>query len=117
MIADDHEIVRQALRAMLELETDFTILGEARDGVEAVELSEHMQPDVLILDISMPNMNGFETIPRVRQVSPRSRIVILTNHSHWTYVQEARNKGVDGYVHKGVDSVETLIPTIRKVVS
>jgi two-component system response regulator NreC len=102
LIADDHAAVRQSLRAFLETQVDFTILGEAHDGIEAVELSERLKPDVLILDISMPRLNGLDAIHLIRQVSPRSRIVMLTNHSHTTYLKAAIKKGVDGYIAKAL---------------
>jgi DNA-binding NarL/FixJ family response regulator len=115
LIADDHPSVRQSLRALLETQADFTILGEARDGIEAVEFSECLKPDVLILDISMPQLNGLDAIPLVCQVSPRSRIVMLSNHSHSTYRRTALDNGADGYIHKNGDEIESLIDTIREV--
>jgi two-component system response regulator NreC len=115
LIADDHIVVRQSLRALLETQVDFTILDEAHDGIEAVELSERLKPDVLILDISMPRLNGLDAIPLVRQVSPWSRIVMLTNHSHSTYRQKAMNNGADRYIYKNGVEIESLIETIREV--
>jgi DNA-binding NarL/FixJ family response regulator len=117
LIADDHTLVRQGLRAALESQPDFKILGEARDGVEAIEFSERLKPDVLILDISMPRLNGLDAIPSVRQVSPRSRIVILSSHSHSAYIRAAMNRGAVGYIRKNGDKIETLIDTIREVVA
>jgi DNA-binding NarL/FixJ family response regulator len=115
LIADDHPSVRQSLRALLETQVDFTILGEARDGIEAVEFSERLKPDVLILDISLPRLNGLDAIHLVRRVSARSRIVMLTSHLDQNCIRAAMKKGANGYVHKS--EIETLIDTIRKVVT
>ena len=115
LIADDHPSVRQSLRALLETQADFTILGEARDGIEAVEFSERLKPDVLILDISLPRLNGLDAIHLVRRVSARSRIVMLTSHLDQNCIRAAMKNGANGYVHKS--EIETLIDTIRKVVT
>ena len=115
VIADDHTYVRQGLKSLLETQDGFTIQGEARDGVEAVEFCEHLQPDVLILDISMPRLNGLDAISLVHQVSSRTRIIIFSNHASQDYAQKALNAGAFGYVLKDPEDIYFLVQAIREV--
>jgi DNA-binding NarL/FixJ family response regulator len=78
VLADDHHVVRQGLRVLLETEPDFEVVGEAADGQAAIQLVERLQPEVLILDLMMPDLKGLEVIRQVGQRSPQTRVVILT---------------------------------------
>src|SRR5437016_2286608 len=112
LLADDHRIVRQGLRAMLQTEPDFQLVGEAADGLETVRLAERLQPDVLVLDLMLPGLNGLEVARQVARRSPATRIVILSMYSEAGYVFEALRAGVLGYVMKEA-SAEELVRAIR----
>lgn len=113
VIADDHRIVRQGVRGLLEGEPDFDILGEAEDGLEAVRVVESLHPDVLLLDLVMPGMNGLEVTREVKKRFPKTSIVILTIHANEAYVLEALQAGANGYVVKESSS-EELVHAIRE---
>jgi len=114
LLADDHHVVRQGLRALLEAETDFRVVGEAATGPGATDSAERLHPDVLVLDVMMPGLNGLEVTRHVRQRSPRTRVIILSMHSNEAYVREALRHGAAGYVLK--DSTATdLARAIREV--
>jgi len=100
VLADDHQILRQGLRRLLETEPDFSIVGEAEDGLQVVKLVAQLNPDILVLDLMMPHLNGLEVARQVRQQSPDTRIVILSMHSSEAYVLEALRNGVSAYVLK-----------------
>jgi DNA-binding NarL/FixJ family response regulator len=114
VLADDHHVVRQGLRTLLESESDFRIVGEAGDGLEAVQLVERLQPNVLVLDLMMPCLNGLEVTRQVSQRSPQTRVVILSMHSSEAYVLEALRHGAAGYVLKA-SSAADLIKAVREV--
>ncbi len=108
VLADDHHIVRQSLRALLEAETDFRIVGEAATGLEAVELIERLQPDVLVVDIMMPELNGLEVTRQVKRRWPKMAIVILSMHENEAYVVEALRAGASAYVLKKANAQELV---------
>jgi len=114
VLADDHHVVRQGLRTLLESEPDFRVVGEAGDGLEAVQLVERLQPDVLVLDLMMPSLDGLEVTRQVSQRSPQTRVVILSMHSSEAYVLEALRHGAAGYVLKA-SSAADLIKAVREV--
>jgi DNA-binding NarL/FixJ family response regulator len=116
VLADDHQIVRQGLRALLEAEPDFSIVGDTADGLELVPLVEDVQPDVLLLDLSMPGMNGLDIIRPVARRSPRTRILVLSMHANEAYVVDALRKGAVGYVLKD-SGIENLVNAVRDVVA
>ena len=113
VLADDHHLVRQALRTLLETQLDFHIVGEAGDGLEAVQLVERTQPTVLVADLMMPGINGLEVARQVKQRAPLTTTVILSMYSHEAYVLEALRAGVAAYVLKESTS-EELIHAIRE---
>src|SRR6266508_5306094 len=112
ILADDHSVVRQGIRIMLERER-FEIVGEASDGLEAVSLAEKCQPDVAILDLSMPIMNGITAIGQIRKVSPRTKIILLTMYTDEHHILQALHAGVKACVTK-TQAVEHLIAAIRE---
>lgn len=116
VLADDHPIVRQGLRALLEAETDFQLVGEAGDGLEAVALVERVKPDVLVLDLMMPGLAGFEVARQTRQRSPQTRIVILSMHADEGYVLEALTAGASAYVLKKSATAD-LVKAIRDAIA
>jgi two-component system, NarL family, response regulator NreC len=114
LIADDHTIVRQGLRAILENEADMEVVGEAADGREAVRKAVALQPDVVVLDISMPRMNGLEATGRIAHDAPHCRVVALTMHSSEEYVYSLLKAGASGYLLKESASSD-LVEAIRSV--
>jgi two-component system, NarL family, response regulator NreC len=113
LLADDHILVRQGLRALLE-RAGMAIVGEASDGQEAVRIAHERQPDVAILDIGMPHLNGLETARRLRETVPETKSIVLTMHAHDPYVLEALQAGAVGYVLKTQAAVD-LVQAIRDV--
>ena len=113
VLADDHRIVRQGVRVLLEGEPDFNIIAEAKDGLDAVHMVERFHPDILLLDLIMPEMNGLEVTRVVRERFPKTNIVILTMHANEAYVLEALQAGAQGYVIKDSSSKE-LVRAIRE---
>lgn len=114
LLADDHTILRKGLRLLLEREADFTIVAEAGNGREAVDAVSRESPDVVIMDIAMPSMNGIEATKRVSHEHPRTATIILSVHSDEAYVLRALKAGARGYLLK--DSAEgDLIQAVRVV--
>jgi len=112
LIADDHAVVRDGVRAVLEQQPDMTVVAEAADGRECVRLAEEHAPDVVIMDIAMPNMNGMEATRRVVAANPRAGIVILSMHQDESYVLGAMKAGARAYILK--DSVRSdVIDAVR----
>ncbi len=100
LVADDHPVVRRMVRASLQQHPHIELVGEAEDGVQTVEQAVKAKPDVVILDISMPLMNGFQTAREIKKRVPRSAIVILSTHADKHFVEEAKKLGVRSYVAK-----------------
>ena len=101
LLADDHTLVRAGLRALVESIAGAEVVGEAGDGREALELIGKLRPDVVLLDIGMPGMNGLEVARRAAEASPRTRLIILSMHAESSYVRQALQAGVAGYLLKG----------------
>jgi DNA-binding NarL/FixJ family response regulator len=99
VLADDHAILRDGLRAILK-ENNMEVVGEASDGLQAVKVCEQLAPEVALLDISMPLLNGIEAVPEIRKVSPTTKVIILTMHAEERYVLAALRVGVSAYVVK-----------------
>lgn len=108
-LADDHHVVRQGLRSLLEAEPDFTVVGEAADGLETVRMVEKLKPHVLVLDLMMPGLYGLEV---ARQVQGTTRVVILSMHASEAYVLEALQNGAYGYVLKDSTAAD-LVQAVR----
>ncbi|MBA7599178.1 Transcriptional regulatory protein LiaR [subsurface metagenome] len=114
LIVDDHPVVREGLRAFLELHEDLEIVGEAADGVEALEKVGQLVPDVVLMDLVMPRMDGIITIRQIRDLSPSTRILVLTSFSENDKVFPAIKAGAHGYLMKDIRPVE-LAESIRSV--
>jgi len=112
LIADDHLIVRQGLRLILETETDFELVGEASDGAEALKLCKKLKPDVVLMDLRMPNMDGLTAIEKLRSEQPDIAVVILTTFNEDELMLRGLQAGARGYLLKDTDR-NTLFDTIR----
>jgi DNA-binding NarL/FixJ family response regulator len=111
LLADDHVVVRQGLKALLSSQPDFRVVGEASDGLEAVRAVELLRPDVVLLDLMMPGLNGLEVTRRIHNLG---RVVVLSMHSSEAYVSEALRSGAYGYVLKD-STTEELVTAVRAV--
>lgn len=114
LVADDHELVRDGIRARLSSNDDFLIIGEASNGQEAVELTRKLNPDVLLMDISMPVMNGLEATRMIRDLNCPTRILILSIYDNPEYVHGVMQRGANGYILKDVSANE-MFRAIRTV--
>ena len=106
MITDDHSMIREGLKQLLELEGDFKVVAEAVDGVECISKLEEVTPDVLLLDINMPNMNGLEVLQKMKEKRIKVKVLVLTIHSEVEYLLKAVDIGVNGYLLKDSESAE-----------
>lgn len=114
IIADDHALLRQGIRNVLELEEDFEVISEAGDGEQAVEQAVELKPDILLLDINMPKMNGLDVIRKVASQEKKVKIIVLTMHDDENYVIEVVKAGAVGYLLKDVEP-GMLVKAIRNV--
>ena len=114
LLVDDHELVRQGIAAMLHGAEDVQVVGEARTGREALEVARKELPDVVLMDVKMPDMDGLEATRRLKEERPRTAVVMLTMHDNPTYLRDAVRAGAAGYLLKDV-SKDELLDAIRQV--
>lgn len=114
VIAEDHQVVRHGLTLLLKSQPDFKLLGEANDGLEAISLVETLEPDVLLLDLMIPQVHGLEVIRHLRAAGHPTRIIVLSMHKEDSLVVESLRRGAAGYVLKEASSRE-LLDAVRKV--
>ncbi|MEQ8685924.1 MAG: response regulator transcription factor [Imperialibacter sp.] len=116
VLADDHEIVRNGIKILLESEGDLEVVGEASDGQEALDECKSKQPDILIVDINMPKMNGIETIRQLKVYSPTTKALVLSMHEDEEYILQSVEVGATGYLLKGSNKQEFVkaIHTVQK---
>ncbi len=100
LLADDHTVVRQGLRALLESEEDIRVVGEAENGRQAVHLAKQLQPDVVILDVAMPLLNGLEANRQIAREVPSSKVLVLSSYNDDEYVKQVIEEGAVGYLLK-----------------
>jgi len=111
LIADDHALVRRGLRTLLESQPDWAVCGEASNGQEAVEKAKELRPEVVLMDISMPVLNGLEATRQIREALPETEVLVLTMHESREMISAARQAGAGGYVVKSVlerDLIEVM---------
>lgn len=116
ILADDHQVLREALRLLLETQTDFHVIAETGDGLEALQLTEKHKPDVLIADMMMPGLSGLEVARRTKRLFPAVKVIVLSMHDAESYVVESLQAGVAGYVLKKSSSQE-LVFAIRQALA
>lgn len=116
VIADDHVMVREGIKRLLELDGEFEVVGEANDGVECIEVVESVKPDIVLLDINMPNLNGIQTLEKLRKDKNDVKVLFLTIHNEVEYLEKAKSLGVNGYVLKDSES-RVLKKAITNVVN
>jgi len=114
VIAEDQELIRSSLQIVLGIEPDLEVAGVAGDGTQAVELVETKRPDIVLMDIHMPMMNGIEATKRIKQAYPQVKIIILTTFQEMDFVIEALQAGAEGYLLKAIDTKD-LVSGIRVV--
>ena len=115
LLADDHTVVRQGLRILLESEDDMKVVGEAETGRQAVQMSKKLQPDVIVLDVAMPVLNGLEATRQITREAPNTKVLILSSYSDEDYVQQLVEEGAIGYLVKQT-AANDLLKAIREVV-
>jgi len=108
LLADDHTILRAGLKMMLNAQPDMEVVGEASDGRQAITETQRLQPDIILMDITMPEMNGIEATRQIKKLVPESRILILTMHEHDEYVFQALRAGASGYMLKEAADTELI---------
>lgn len=114
LLADDHAVLRSGLRLLLESQSDLKVVGEAATGAETLHLAEQLQPDLILLDLSMPQLGGLEALPVLKKLAPEAKILILTMYDDAHYLRRALQSGAAGYVLKKAADVE-LLSAIRAV--
>lgn len=115
LIADDHTILRHGIRALLEAEPEIEVVAEAADGREAIEKVRALSPDVVLMDIGMPVMNGLEATRHIKKESPDTQVIVLTMHDNEEYIVQMLSAGASGYLLKRIAATE-LVSAIHSVV-
>lgn len=108
LLADDHAVLRSGLRLLLTSQNEYEVVGEASSGTETLDLAEQLQPDLILLDLSMPALGGLDALPTLRKLAPSARILILTMHDDPQYLRQALKHGASGYVLKKAADAELL---------
>ena len=114
LLTDDHTLFRQGLKSLLEAEYDMQVVGEARDGQEAVERALELKPDLVIMDIGMPGLSSFEAVRQIRRVRPETRVLFLTMYDDEDYLAQCLEAGASGYVLKDTPA-EQLVAAVREI--
>jgi DNA-binding NarL/FixJ family response regulator len=114
LLAEDHATFRKSLKSLIEMEEDIEVTGEAKNGVEAINLARRLQPDVVVMDIAMPLLNGLEATRQILEKSPTIRVLILSSHPDPEYIKQAVACGASGYLIKQ-SSTQVLAQAIREV--
>nr|WP_202483576.1 MULTISPECIES: response regulator transcription factor [Streptomyces] len=114
MLVDDHQVVRRGLRTFLEVQDDIEVVGEAADGAEGVDRAQELKPDVILMDVKMPGMDGVDALRRLRELDNHARVLVVTSFTEQRTVVPALRAGAAGYVYKDVDP-DALAGAIRSV--
>ena len=114
LVVEDYEPYRQFIRSTLRKRPELQIIGEVTDGLEAVQKAQQLKPDLILLDIGLPTLNGIEAARRIRDLSPKSKILFVSANRSWDIVEEALRAGAGGYVVKS-DAAGELLPAVNAV--
>jgi DNA-binding NarL/FixJ family response regulator len=114
LLAEDHKVMREGLRMVIDREANMEVVGEADNGIAAVTLTQKLRPDVVVMDVSMPGLNGLKATETLKKLLPDTKVLILTRHTESSYVQQLLRSGASGYVLKQSAS-EELVRAIRRV--
>ncbi|MGW0350795.1 response regulator [Streptomyces anthocyanicus] len=114
LLVDDHQVVRRGLRTFLEVQDDIEVVGEAADGAEGVDRAQELKPDVILMDVKMPGMDGVDALRRLRELDNHARVLVVTSFTEQRTVVPALRAGAAGYVYKDVDP-DALAGAIRSV--
>ncbi|MEW6671850.1 MAG: response regulator transcription factor [Thermodesulfobacteriota bacterium] len=114
MVVDDHTVIREALVALINSEEDLQVIGEAQDGKSAIKMAIDKKPDLILMDLSMPKMNGFDAIKEIRRLYPDTKIMALTVHTSEQFIHAALQAGANGYISKNASQFD-LILALRKI--
>ena len=114
LVVDDHTVLRTGIRAMLDEESDFTVVGQAANADQAVGKARALQPDVILLDVVMPRKSGFDALPELRKVAPEARVIMLSMQTNPSSIRKALNAGAAGFVAKHASAAD-LMDAIRRV--
>ncbi len=114
LLVEDHHVVRKGISYLLSMEKDINIVGEANDGNEAIKMVKDLCPDVVIMDITMPNLNGVDAVKKIKKSVPETKVMILTMHTRDQYIRQALREGASGYLLKE-STQEELVNAIRTV--
>ncbi len=116
VITDDHDIIRAGIKNILHDKTNYKVVGEARNGEEALEKVEKHKPDILLLDITMPKLSGLDVIEQVNCISPKTKVLVISVHKAHIYAMKALQAGAKGYLNKA-NAGEELLPALTKITS
>jgi DNA-binding NarL/FixJ family response regulator len=114
LLADDNRVVRREFRHLLELEDDLEVVGEAKNGLQAVAMVKKLHPDLVLMDIAMPLLNGLQATRQILKANPATKVLMLSAHSDDVYVEEATDSGAAGYLVKN-SAADSVCPAIREV--
>lgn len=116
MMADDHMMVREGVKALLEIDGDIKVIAQANDGIQCLKVLEKVNPDVLLLDINMPKLDGLAVLETIKRTKPEVKVIVLTIHNEADYLFNAYEKGADGYVLKdsGFDVLKRAIQVVNR---
>ena len=114
VIAEDHTILREGLKALLSSDPELVVCGEAENGKDAINMVQRLNPDIILMDLSMPKIHGLEAIREIRKTSPSTKVLVLTVHDNEEYISATLRSGASGYVLKN-DSYEELLASIKSV--
>jgi two-component system response regulator NreC len=114
LLVEDHHVVRKGISYLLSLEEDIDLVGEAEDGNKAIKMAKDLRPDVVVMDITMPNLNGIDAVKQIKKAIPETKVMILTMHTREQYIRQALREGASGYLLKE-STPEELVNAIRTV--
>jgi two-component system response regulator NreC len=114
LLVEDHHVVRKGISYLLSLEEDIDLVGEAEDGNKAIKMAKDLRPDVVVMDITMPNLNGIDAVKQIKKAIPETKVMILTMHTREQYIRQALREGASGYLLKE-STQEELVNAIRTV--